>query len=145
MLAFPLETFPRRDEPMPIRLTTIALALLAGVALMSVNSSAAPAEGKVLRHVVLFKFKADAPKEKIQEVVDAFAKLPRQIDAIKDYESGTDNSPEMKSKGFTHCFVVTFADEKGRDAYLPHPAHKEFVKVLLPVLDDVLVVDYWTK
>ena len=51
----------------------------------------------------------------------------------------------MKSKGFTHCFVVTFADEKGREAYLPHPAHKAFVNVLLPVLDDVLVVDYWTK
>jgi hypothetical protein len=108
-------------------------------------TSAAPDSPRVLRHVVLFKFKADAPKDKVQGVVDAFAKLPGQIDAIKGYEAGTDNSPEMKSKGFTHCFVVTFADEKGRDAYLPHPAHQAFVKVLLPVLDDVLVVDYWTK
>jgi len=130
---------------MRFRLTTIAAALIAGVALMSVHSAAAPSEGKVLRHVVLFKFKADAPKEKVQEVVDAFAKLPKQIDVIKDFEAGTDNSPEMKSKGFTHCFVVTFADEKGRETYLPHPAHKEFVKIVGPVIEDVLVVDYWTK
>ncbi len=112
---------------------------------MNVSSSAAPDAPKLLRHVVLFKFKADAPKDKVQAVVDAFAKLPTQIDAIKDFEAGTDNSPEMKSKGFTHCFVVTFADEKEREVYLPHPAHQAFVKIVGPVIEDVLVVDYWTK
>jgi len=130
---------------MRFRAATIVLFLIAGVALMSVKSNAAPSAEKLLRHVVLFKFKADAPKEKVQEVVDAFAKLPQQIDAIKDFEAGTDNSPEMRSKGFTHCFVVTFANEKGREEYLPHPAHQAFVKIVGPVLDDVLVVDYWTK
>jgi hypothetical protein len=130
---------------MSTRLAALALALLVGVALMSITSSAAPDSPRVLRHVVLFKFKADAPKEKVQEVVEAFGKLPKQIDVIKDFEMGTDNSPEMKSKGFTHAFVVTFADEKGREAYLPHPAHKAFVKVLGPIIDDVLVVDYWSK
>jgi hypothetical protein len=112
---------------------------------MSVSTTAAPDSPRVLRHVVLFKFKPDAAKDKVQAVVDAFGKLPKQIDVIKDFEMGTDNSPELKSKGFTHCFVVTFADEKGRETYLPHPAHKEFVTLLGPVLEDVLVVDYWTK
>jgi hypothetical protein len=130
---------------MSSRLAKLALALLAGVGLMSINSSAAPSSPRVLRHVVLFKFKADADKAKVQEVVDAFGKLPKQIDVIKDFEMGTDNSPEMKSKGFTHCFVVTFADEKGRETYLPHPAHQAFVKIVGPVLEDVLVVDYWSK
>jgi hypothetical protein len=27
--------------------------------------------------------------------------------------------------------------------YLPHPAHKAFVDVLMPHLDKVLVIDYW--
>jgi hypothetical protein len=122
-----------------------SILLLCGLAAMSVSSLAAPQSARMLRHVVLFKFKADAPKEKVQQVVDAFSKLPRQIDAIKDFEMGTDNSPEMKSKGFTHAFVVTFADEKGRDEYLPHPAHQAFVKIVGPVLEDVLVVDYWNR
>ncbi len=100
---------------------------------------------KVLRHVVLFKFKDDVTKEQIQEVVDAFAALPKKIKAIEDFEWGTDVSVENKSKGFTHGFIVTFADTEARDAYLPHPAHKEFGKLVGPRLDDVLVFDFWAK
>lgn len=102
-------------------------------------------EGKVLRHVVLFKFKAESPKEKIDEIIAAFGALPSKIDGIVDFEWGTDVSPEQKAQGFTHCFLVTFATEKGRDDYLPHPAHKEFVKLVGPHLADVLVVDYWSR
>ncbi len=101
--------------------------------------------GKVLRHVVLFKFKDDATKEQIQEVVDAFAALPKKIKAIEDFEWGTDVSVENKAKGFTHGFIVTFADTDGRDTYLPHPAHKEFGKLVGPRVADVLVFDFWAK
>ena len=100
---------------------------------------------KVLRHVVLFKFKADVTDAQVQEVVDAFAALPQKIDTIIDFESGTDISVEDKHKGFTHGFLVTFNDEKGREIYLPHPDHKEFGKLVGPRLEDVLVFDYWTK
>jgi hypothetical protein len=41
--------------------------------------------------------------------------------------------------------VVTFADEAGRDRYLPHPAHKDFVKLLGGKIEKVLVVDFWTN
>jgi lysophospholipase L1-like esterase len=99
----------------------------------------------VLRHVVLFKFKDDATKEQVKEVTDAFSALPGKIDAIKEFEWGTDVGVEKLAQGFTHCFIVTFADEKGRDAYLPHPAHEDFKKIVGPVLDKVLVVDFWTK
>lgn len=100
---------------------------------------------KVLRHIVLFKFNDDVSDEQIREVVDAFAALPKEIDTIIDFEFGTDVSVENKSKGLTHGFVVTFRDEKGRDVYLPHPAHREFVKLVGPRLADVVVFDYWTS
>ena len=74
---------------------------------------AEPQANSVLRHVVLVKFKEDASKEQVQEVVDAFRALPSKIDAVKGFEFGTDNSPEMLADGFTHCFLLTFADEKG--------------------------------
>jgi hypothetical protein len=45
--------------------------------------------------------------------------------------------------GFTHCFFVSFATEADREVYLPHNAHKEFVSILQPHLDKVLVIDYW--
>ena len=123
-------------------------AVVATMSLMTNNQTAAqPKEAarKVLRHVVLFKFKEGTTKEQIQEIEAVFKALPSKIDSIRDFEWGTDISPEGKSKGFTHCFFVTFADEKGRDIYLPHAAHKDFVKIVGPVIEDVLVVDYWTQ
>ncbi|MBW3468599.1 Dabb family protein [Arthrospiribacter ruber] len=98
-----------------------------------------------LRHVVLFKFKDEASEEDVQKVVDAFMALPDKIDEIKAIEWGTNNSPEGLDQGFTHCFFLTFASEEDRDAYLPHPDHKEFGSILRPHLDKVLVVDYWAK
>ena len=101
-----------------------------------------PEANKVLRHVVLFKFKDDVNADQVDEIVTAFGELKSQIDDIVDYEFGTDVSPENLSQGFTHCFVVTFADEAGRDRYLPHPAHKAFVELIGGKIDKVLVVDF---
>ena len=98
---------------------------------------------KPLKHAVFFKFKDDAAAEDIKKVEDAFAALPKKIDAIKGFEWGTNNSPEGKDDGFTHCFMVTFDSEQGREAYLPHPDHLAFVEVLKPVLDKVRVLDFW--
>lgn len=96
-----------------------------------------------LRHVVLFKWKADTSPEKVREIEQAFAALPTKIKTIVDFEWGTNNSPEGLAQDFTHCFFVTFSDEAGRSAYLPHPAHKAFVELMKPHLDKVLVIDYW--
>ena len=115
---------------------------------MTANASgdekgAAPA--KVLRHVVLLKFKPEATAEQIAAIETAFCALPKKIDTITDFEWGTDVAPEKRSEGFTHCFLVTFADEKGRDVYLPHADHQAFVALLKPHLDKVLVIDYWAE
>ena len=104
-----------------------------------------PEKTKKLRHVVLFKFKETATPEDIKSVEDAFSALPGKIPQIRDYEFGTNNSPEGLDKGFTHCFFLSFDSEEDRAAYLPHPDHKAFGKVLGPHLEDVLVVDYWTS
>ena len=106
--------------------------------------SDSPNLGKV-RHVVLFKFKDTATKEQIKAVEDAFRGLPAKIDGIRDFEWGTDISVESKAAGFTHCFLVTFDTPEARDAYLPHPDHKAFGKVLRPIFDKVLVFDYVAK
>jgi hypothetical protein len=100
---------------------------------------------KVLRHVVMFKFKDGTTPAQAKIVEDAFRKLPTQIKEIKGYEWGTNNSPEGLAQGFTHCFFLTFHSEADRAVYLPHPDHKAFGKVLGPYLDKVLVVDYWTQ
>lgn len=99
---------------------------------------------KVLRHVVLFKFKDESSAAEVKKVEDAFLGLSSKIEQIQDLEWGINNSPEGLDQGFTHCFLVTFASEEDRAIYLPHPDHQAFVDVLGPHLDKVLVVDYWT-
>lgn len=100
---------------------------------------------KKLRHIVLLKFKENTTQVEINKVEQAFAELPSQIEQIKEFEWGLNNSPENLNKGYTHGFLLTFDNEKDRDLYLPHPDHKAFGQVLEPFLDDVLVVDYWTN
>jgi hypothetical protein len=97
----------------------------------------------VLRHAVFFQFKDSATEQQIKQVVDAFRALPKKIDAIIDFQWGTNNSPENINDGFTHAFLVTFRDEAGRAKYLPHPAHDAFVALLRPHLEKAFVVDYW--
>jgi hypothetical protein len=108
-------------------------------------SDAAVEPEKVLRHVVLFKFRDDVLPEDVRMIENAFRELPAKIDAILDFEWGINNSPEGLADGFTHCFFLTFRDEAAREVYLPHPDHAAFGELLRPHLDKVLVVDYWTS
>ena len=95
-----------------------------------------------IRHLVLLRFANETPPVERAGIETAFEALPAQIGGITAFEWGTDLSPEGLSKGFTHAFLLTFADAAARDAYLPHPAHQAFVRRLKPYLDDVLVLDY---
>jgi hypothetical protein len=113
-------------------------------ALLMTNTNAqTTGTDRLLRHVVLFKFKDNSTAADVKKVEEAFRQLPSKIKEIKTLEWGTNNSPENLAQGFTHCFFVTFASEADRAAYLPHPAHKAFGSVLGPHLDKVLVIDYW--
>jgi len=120
-------------------------ALLGFLVCMSVSGIAQEAKKGKLLHVVSFKFKETASKEQIKQVEDAFRDLKKKIKEIKDYKWGTNVSPEKHDKGFTHGFILTFDNEKDRDAYLVHPDHKAFGKIVGPVMADVFVIDFWTQ
>jgi len=96
----------------------------------------------MIRHVVLLRFKDEASAAQRSELALAFAGLKRDIAQITAMEWGVNASAEGLDKGYTHCFVASFAGTAERDAYLPHPAHQAFVAQLQPWLADVLVVDY---
>lgn len=117
------------------------LIILSGLLLFSLNATAA----EKLQHVVSFKFKSSASTEDIKKVEEAFGALKHKIPQIKKFEWGTNVSKENRDKGFTHCFVLTFQSEKDRDAYIEHPEHKAFGKIVGPVLEDVFVIDFWAK
>jgi len=99
----------------------------------------------ILRHVVLFKFKEGVTPEQIKQVEEGFRKLPSQIDTVVDFEWGTNVSKAELSEGFTHCIFMTFINQKGLDAYIPHPAHQAFGELVKPLAEKILVLDYYAR
>jgi hypothetical protein len=102
------------------------------------------AKGDLVKHIVVFKYKASATSGQIAEVTKAFKALQDKIPGIAAFEYGVNSSPENLNKGFTHVYLVTFENAGARDAYLPHPEHKKFGELLgkLDVLEEVFVVDF---
>lgn len=101
-------------------------------------------KSRVLRHVVLFKYKPDVTPAQLDEINRAFQNLKNEIPQVMDFERGVNNSPEGLDKGFTHGYLITFASEEDRAAYLPHPAHKKFVELIGGKLEEPFVFDFWT-
>lgn len=116
------------------------------LAMVTTNSASATdcdSSNRVLRHIVMYKFKPETTPAQVQEVIDTFAGLPKKVDTIIGYEAGMNVSKEGKSEGFTHVFVVTFKSEADLAAYLVHPAHEAYVKVVKDKREKVVVFDYW--
>ena len=55
----------------------------------------------VLRHVVLFKFTDTTQPADVKKIEDAFRALSGKISLIKDFEWGTNSSPENLNQGLT--------------------------------------------
>jgi hypothetical protein len=97
----------------------------------------------MLRHVVMFGWKPDTPAEKIREIEDAFRALPGNIPQVAAFEWGTDVSGQGFSRGFTHCFLVSYASEADRDTYQAHPDHQAFISLSRPHVEKLLTFDYF--
>lgn len=123
--------------------TKMYLFLAAAAALTTLGAFIYPKKGEV-KHIVVFKYKASATTDQINEVTTAFKDLKNKIPGIVNFEYGVNNSPENLNKGFTHVYLLTFKDVAARDAYLPHPEHKKFGALLgkLDVLEEPFVVDF---
>ncbi len=123
-----------------------ALALTMVAVHASAQAQAVQNPQKVLRHVVMLRFTSSATPAIVQDIENSFKALPLKIPSIKGFEWGINNSPENFNEGLTHCFVVSFDDEKGRQAYWDNPAHNEFVNNhLKPYMEKVVVIDYFVN
>ncbi|HGM5323933.1 TPA: Dabb family protein [Serratia marcescens] len=96
----------------------------------------------MIRHILLITFIDEVPLETIRQIRDAFLHIPQLVEGVESVEWGINNSPEDKNAGYTHCVLMTFLDEKARQHYLPHPSHEALQSILLPVLNNIIVLDY---
>ena len=97
---------------------------------------------KSLRHMVLFRFKDDASEEQVSDAGNAFLTLPKVVHVIQDIEWGkviNDSAP------YTHCLLVTVRTEEDLQAYGEHPAHIAIGERYGHLVQDAVVLDFWTR
>jgi hypothetical protein len=99
-----------------------------------------------IKHVVLLKFKPGTTPGEVAEAMGDLKAIQKKLPGLLDFTWGPNVSVEGLAKGFTHGFVMTFADAQARDAYLPHPDHEaakaKIFNLLDGGLDGVMVVDW---
>jgi hypothetical protein len=96
----------------------------------------------MIRHLLFIKFKPSVTDDQIAEVQALFESFPGKIPGTLAVEWGVNDSPEGLNREFTHAVQVTFADDAARQTYLPHPAHEALKQVFVPLLADIIVLDY---
>ncbi len=88
-----------------------------------------------IKHVVLLKFKSDVSRETFDGLVADFHNIKAQLPGMLDFSIGPNVSKEGVDKGFTHGFVMTFANDEALQTYLPHPDHVAVKEKIIASLD----------
>ncbi|KAF0686706.1 Aste57867_21548 [Aphanomyces stellatus] len=86
-------------------------------------------------HVVLFKWKDDAPAETIQEFARAVVALKDKVPGILDLSFGEDFSKTSRAQGFTHMLIVRMENKDTVPFYDAHPEHQKVVALIRPIMD----------
>ena len=79
----------------------------------------------MIRHMVLFRFRADATSEDRESVLDGLARLPSLFPAMRGFGLGKNIS--QRDQTFSHVMTMEFADREQLEGYLGSPAHEDFV------------------
>ena len=96
---------------------------------------------KKMVHIVLLKF-SPAKTHRAAELFVALEKLKPRMPGFLSFTGGPYSSPEGLHQGYTHGFVMMFADAAARDHYLFHPDHEAVKQAFLPDVDGVVAFDF---
>lgn len=96
----------------------------------------------MIRHILFITFNDDALPSEIDVVRGFFLHIPLLVNGVTRVEWGINDSPENINAGYTHCVLMTFADEAARQHYLPHPVHLALKSTFYSILRDIIAFDY---
>lgn len=79
----------------------------------------------MIRHMVLFRFRADATDEDREAVLAGLAELPSRFPAMRRFGLGINIS--RRDQTFSHVMTVEFDDRDQLEGYLDSSLHEDFV------------------
>jgi hypothetical protein len=91
----------------------------------------------MIRHVVIFKTKKDAPLKEIKEKIES---LKNEIKEIKHIEVGIDIRFDKAPSDF--CVITEVENLKDLEIYAIHPKHLKVIEFIKPFIKERSVVDY---
>ncbi|MFC1877121.1 Dabb family protein [Thermodesulfobacteriota bacterium] len=94
----------------------------------------------MLNHIVLIKFKKEAPEKDIQDMENLLEELPNKIFEIHSYEFGRDIIHSDRSYDF--ALIALFANTESLNRYQVHPEHQAVLKKLGSISESVVTVDF---
>ena len=94
----------------------------------------------MLTHIVVWKYKPEAPEEQRREHVERLRGLKSLIPEIRDFAVGGDVLKLPRS--YHTGLVATFDDRAGLEAYDRHPEHQAIVQIGRAVSEHVASVDF---
>ena len=99
----------------------------------------------MIRHIVLTKFQASTPEDKISEIYTRLSDLTDKLPGAKNFTGGRSKSPEQIERGYMHGFVIDFDDWTALQAYTENLEHKvlgsQIVENAIGGIDGILVLD----
>jgi Stress responsive A/B Barrel Domain len=97
----------------------------------------------MIRHVVLFRWTAEATAEQKQQVQTELRALPPLMTGLRSYHAGPDAG--LMTGNFDFAVVADFEDAESYRAYRDHPAHRAVIaECIAPIRLDRASVQYET-
>lgn len=94
----------------------------------------------MIKHLVLWKTKAEASEEDVKAMWDALEEL-RKVPGVKNWSYGTNFHPKVKD--YDGALSVDFDTPDGLNGYKDHPLHVRIAnEKLFPLWESFTVVDY---
>jgi acyl-CoA-binding protein len=95
---------------------------------------------KMIKHVVMWKFKADVTEDDQQEMKRQLEALMGVVPSLLKIEVGLDIAGKPASMDMVLC--TEFQSLEDLQAYAVHPAHQKVVAFVKPLVAERAVVDY---
>ena len=81
--------------------------------------------GAVIRHMLMFRFKAEVAQQDRERMLAELAQFPNRFPAMRNFALGCNES--KRDDSFTHAMTIEFESWHELDSYLSSPEHESFV------------------
>ncbi len=95
----------------------------------------------MIKHIVLFKYKTEAPAAQRKEMEDRLNALPELISEVKNWHWER-SIPGRPARSFHVALICEFADSAALDRYIANPHHQACVPLIEAACETRSAFDY---